>query len=55
MAKAKRYRVLTGLNYPGKSGKEKRAEPGDVVDDLPATAIPELLEAGHVEPLEGGK
>lgn len=45
----KRYRVLNGLNYPAKGGKPKRAEPGDVVDDLPAKSVPWLLEQGHVE------
>jgi len=46
---AKRYRVLTGLNYPAK-GREKRAEAGDVVTDLPADAVGWLTEQGHIEP-----
>jgi len=46
---SKAYRVLTGMNY-GKA--ETRAEPGDVVDDLPAKSIPWLLEQGHIEPVK---
>lgn len=43
------YRVLMGLTY----GKEsKRAEPGDVVADLPKSAIPWLLECGAIEAVE---
>lgn len=45
MATATKYRVLTGLDYP----PNKRAEPGDVVDDLPGKSIKWLLEQGHVE------
>ena len=61
------YRVLTGLNYPIEAAyarqlargeavardpsKERRAEPGDVVTDLPAQSIAWLLEQGHIEPL----
>lgn len=39
------YRVLTGLDYP----PNRRAEPGDVVDDLPGKSIKWLLEAGAIE------
>lgn len=49
---AKRYRVVTGLDYPGKGGAGKRAEPGDVVSDLPVKSVPWLLEQGHIEPVE---
>jgi hypothetical protein len=49
MATAKRkYRVTVGLNYPGKGG-EKRAEPGDVVTDLPAKSLKWLVDQGVVE------
>lgn len=41
------YRVLTGLNYP----PNHRAEPGDVVSDLPGKAIRWLREQGHIEPV----
>lgn len=43
-----KFRVLVGINYPvGK--QEKRAEVGDVVSDLPAKAVPGLLEQGVIE------
>jgi hypothetical protein len=59
----KRYEVLTGLTYPigeaninkAKAGKLdevtkwKRAEPGEVVDDIPAVSVPWLLRKGHIE------
>lgn len=40
-----RYRVLTGLNYP----PDKRAEIGDVVEDLPAQSVKWLLADGYIE------
>lgn len=40
-----RYRVLQGIDYP----PNKRAEAGDVVDDLPATSVKWLLESGIIE------
>jgi hypothetical protein len=40
-----KYRVLQGIDYP----PNKRAEIGDVVEDLPATAIKWLLESGLIE------
>lgn len=46
-----KYRVLSGLNYPGKGG-EKRAEAGDVVSDLPPKSVKWLLSGGYVEPVE---
>lgn len=53
MAAKKRYRVLAGLNYPpnGK-GAERRAEPGDLIDDLPTQSVSWLLEDGSIEPVE---
>lgn len=42
-AKKARYRVVHGLDYSG-----KRAEPGDVVTDLPAKSVPWLLEQAHI-------
>lgn len=36
------YRVLVGINYPPDN---RRAEIGDVVDDLPDYAIADLLKA----------
>ena len=40
-----KYKVLIGLNYP----PDKRAEPGDVVDDLPQKSVSWLLEQGYIE------
>lgn len=48
---SKAFEVVTGLDYPVK-GKERRAEPGDVVTDLPATSIEWLLDGGHIKPVE---
>lgn len=39
-----RYRVLVGLNYP----PDRRAEPGDVVDDLPPKSLKWLVEQSCV-------
>lgn len=38
-----RYEVLIGLNY-----SDNRAEPGDVIDDLPKRDISELLSLGAI-------
>lgn len=40
-----KYRVLQGIDYP----PNKRAEVGDVVEDLPATSVKWLLESGAIE------
>lgn len=40
-----KYRVLQGIDYP----PNKRAEKGDVVDDLPAASVKWLLEIGAIE------
>jgi hypothetical protein len=40
-----KYRVLQGIDYP----PNKRAEIGDVVEDLPAASIKWLLESGAIE------
>ena len=40
-----KYRVLQGIDYP----PNKRAEIGDVVEDLPPTAVKWLLESGAIE------
>ena len=39
------YRVLAGVDYAG-----KRAERGDIVNDLPQKSIPWLTAQGIVEP-----
>lgn len=46
-----KYRVLVGINYPDPKRKdvELRAEPGDLVDDLPARAVKGLEAAGIIE------
>lgn len=49
---ARPYRVLVGLNYPA-AGLDKRAEPGDIVTDLPAKSITWLLADGYIEPMDG--
>lgn len=46
---AGKHRVLVGINYPPGN---KRAEPGDIVDDLPAYAVSKLVNAGVIEPVE---
>jgi hypothetical protein len=43
------YQVLTGLSYP----PDKRAEVGDIVDDLPSKSIQWLINSGHVEKVTG--
>ena len=43
-----KYRVLSGIDYP----PNKRAEIGDVVDDLPADSIKWLLESNIIEPAD---
>lgn len=40
-----RYRVLQGIDYP----PNKRAEIGDVVEDLPANSVKWLLADGYIE------
>jgi len=49
----KEYRVVVGINYPDPANpkREKRAERGDMVRDLPASAVPSLLQQGSIEEL----
>jgi hypothetical protein len=42
------YRVLTGIDYP----PGRRAEAGDVVDDIPGKSIKWLVECGAIEKAE---
>lgn len=46
----KRYDVYVGINYlpNGKGSTEKRAETGDVVDDLPPGVVEIWLEQGVI-------
>jgi hypothetical protein len=46
-----KYRALVGLDYPTKAG-DKRAEPGDVVSDLPTKSVEWLLDGGYIEPAD---
>jgi hypothetical protein len=39
------YRVLIGIDYP----PDRRAEPGDVVSDIPAKSLKWLREQGVIE------
>jgi len=41
------YKVLRGVSYGS-----NRAEPGDVVSDLPASSVAWLLEARVIEPAD---
>ena len=40
-----KYKVLVGIDYP----PNKRAEAGDIIDDLDGKAIKWLVEAGYIE------
>jgi hypothetical protein len=40
-----RYKVLQGIDYP----PNKRAEIGDVVEDIPAQSVKWLLDSGIIE------
>jgi len=42
------YRVLVGVDYAG-----KRAEPGEIVSDLPPKSVGWLTEQGIVEKADG--
>jgi len=46
------YEVKVGIDYPDPKspGEEKRAEPGDVVDDLPEKSVKALVRDGVIEP-----
>ena len=52
---AKQYKVLAGLDYPSRGGRGegRRAEPGDVVDDLPKGSVAWLVEQGAIEEVSG--
>ena len=47
-------RILAGEDVPWPERKPRRAEPGDVVADLPPTSIPGLLEGGRIEEVTDG-
>lgn len=41
------WRVLVGINYPP---NDRRAEPGDIIDDLPAHAAAWMQRDAIIEP-----
>lgn len=43
-----KYRVLSGIDYP----PNKRAEAGDVVEDLPPKSVKWLLDSKIIEPAD---
>lgn len=47
---ATKYEVVVGLNY-----SDKRAEPGDIISDLPDEAIPHLVAISAIRPVEPEK
>jgi hypothetical protein len=47
-----KYKVKNGINYPDAAGKDKRAEIGNVVDDIPAKSVPWLIDQGHIEAMK---
>ena len=50
MSTAKQLRVVVGIDYrPHGKGDEVRAEPGDLVDDVPAKTVKEWLADGVLE------
>lgn len=50
MTEKQKYKVLIGINYD-----DKRAEPGDVVDDIPEKSLKWLLEQNVIEPVKPSK
>ena len=49
----RRFRVLTGMDYVStETGKPVRAEPGDVVADIPAQSLDWLIAGSHIEEVE---
>ncbi len=47
---AKAYKVIIGVDYG-----DKRAEPGEVVTDLPVKSVTWLLDQGVIQPAGEGK
>ncbi len=50
---AKRYRVLRGIDYTTAAGAAKRAEPGDVVEDVQSRSVKWMVDSGVLAPVEG--
>jgi hypothetical protein len=49
---SKKYRVLHGVTFMTKAGKEVRIERGKTTDDLPKESIGWLLAQRHIEEVE---
>ena len=49
-----KFRVKTGLDW-GVGKEAKRAEPGEIRDDIPAKSVPWLVAQGLIEPVEDQK
>lgn len=47
----KSYKVLVGFDYP----PEKRAEPGDVIADIPEASVSWMLKQNVIEPAKPSK
>ncbi len=47
-----KYKVLNGLNWAIGDGYERRAEPGEVCDDIPASDVAWLLEREYIEEVD---
>jgi hypothetical protein len=43
------WKVLVGMNYPP---NDRRAEPGEIVNDLPSSDVPWMLEQNLIGPVE---
>lgn len=54
---ATKYLVEIGLNYPdpANTAREVRAEPGDIISDLPNSAIQSLLAINAISPIKAEK
>lgn len=66
-----RYRVIVGLDYPTSAAilrrlmegenipfperKMRRAEPGEIVSDIPASSVPALIEKGYIEAVKAAE
>lgn len=51
MTEDRRCLVLQTIYYPGPDGVEKAAHANEIVDDIPAESIPNVVECGWVVPL----
>ena len=49
MVASAKYRVLVGINYP----PDRRAEPGEILADIPGQSIKWLVDSGAIERADG--